>query len=397
MIISPFSRIVQALINYTFSEISPVKLFFEFCRFFIVFYLFFEFSLEISLDCNMRKSYTVLAKLILTIILIIEIIINSGLKNKKEIFKPKYIVFYKKLLGFLGVLMFFTIENNKYTIFSNLLLLFYYRTMYETIELWTLILKHNEVLGYLIDFLVKIFKFYILLHLLTCICNISDIYSDNKKNYPYLNTSEEISQYYFSILLKTFRLFLIDITETEDLNKKISYFFMLLLWLLLFFNGYLNFVSFVDSNQKKGENLKEFDKFLKLSAMPYNCEINLRSYLKELEDDFLKEDLTKGFDFINSLNKPLRKEIFNNSKFMFLQDYSKIFTKLSKKTIVKLTQKLKYRLVNPDEYLFKQGDTNTSIYFIVSGILDLSFSNLKTRSPFLTFHAAKVLYFFKIK
>ena len=397
----PLFKIFSLLTALTLHPYNRLKLFFEMMRFFIVLYFFFEFSIELSFEFDTREKHSLLTKILIIFVLIVEFLINCGITrnnpnllelipNKK---KPtyNYHILLSKTLGLLSFIFYFALPYNQPTIHLNLLIIFYYSECSETLEFWTIALKTTEFYENFIDLILIIIKFFMLLHLLACV-GAYIVFFVEDQGIIILKKEGFIIETYLYSLIVTFRLFFLDLSESNDVKLMFKHFFMLILWILLFFTIFIEFgVKFWGLGNKTQRKLNPMNQYLKLNSMNFQFRMSFKKYLNFFEKQALEKDMTKSMQVINSLNHPLRKEVLENSEVMYIPNYSRIFGRFSKQTIKKFIQKLKYKLIRPGEDLFNQGDLNPSLYLVISGAIDLSITNRITNKPFVSFKTVQVV------
>ena len=396
-------NMIKILRNLSLNKYHPLKLFFEILRVFIVIYFFFEFSIEISLQFNTRVFHSIILKIVIILSLFIEFLINPGflsaenpIETVKNLKKHQYRQVYQKILGFFSIFCYFILPNTSISMVLNLFILFYWEECKETLDFWSLALKRNEFMEKFIEFFTILSRFLITLHLLTLFAILLGFFIENEGFLMY-KSSGSFSEAYFYCVLTIFRLFFREINNNQNLSEFLRHFILLLLWLLIILDIFKEFISKFLVFKEKIQELKQINRYLQANSSKFSFEIKLKKLLCSYEKEEFNEDFSKVITLINSLKKPLRKEIFENSEIMDLTIYSKVFQRFSQKTLGKLREKLKYRLVKPGEFLFRQGELNPSMFLVVEGVVELSFANGKNNKLDLMFETAQVrifLFFF---
>jgi len=390
-------HILNILKKLSLQTYNPAKLSLEICRFLIVFYLFFEFSIEISLDFNTRDKYPIIARFFIMIILLMEFLANPGIENEPDFLENQTPQAHNKrkitckTMGFLSVFFYFILPKSVFAKILDLFLLFYYEECKKTLEFWSLAIRKTDFIEKLIDFGLILMKFLLLLHLLTSLALFSEFFNEDPA-FLQLKESGLIIEVYFYSLTQTLRLFFMKSSENHEEGNSIQHFIFLFLWLCLFLTLLMDY-SYKFFSFSRTSNLKKLNKYLKLNSMDFETEMRLKKYIQNFEKAGFKEDLTPSIDLINSLEKKLKKKIMKSSKIMLISNYSRLFLRFSKSTNRKLIKKLKYRLIKPGEYVFSQGDQNPSLILIISGVFDLEFNNKENNKPCVIFQTIEVLIF----
>lgn len=379
--------------KFRLGTFKPFKLFLEICRLLIVLYMFFQFSFEISLDTDSRASHHLVSKILIIVFLIAEFLVNpthqfdppySALNPNP---KPNLLYILSKTIGFLSVFLYFALPKSGFAKFLDILLVFYFPDCEKTFELWSVELKRNEKTELFAKKAFSLIKFIIWIHLLTCLGLVSEFFGRDG-SFLKLKESGMMIEAYFYCLVTILRLFFINFQENYEEGTALRHFILLTVWLVLFISFCSEFTC--RSLSSCPSPIYDLNKYLKVNPMGLETEMTLRSYLSSYERGFKNEDLSNSLDLIKSFDKKLKDHIFKGSQMMMVSNYSHLFLRFSQTTNRRLIKMLKYRLIRPGEFAFKQGEINPSVMMIISGKFELSFKNKSNDKTCIAFQTIQV-------
>ena len=391
---------IKIMINHKYPVISCNNRFFlawKFVIFLITFYLLIMVPLNYCYELNSKKNdifyqVTSFIENFVPFLFLADLITNINLtfyENGSEIKnRKKIIAFYLKstfIYDFVSIIGVFFMSQTD-SIFQ-ILILFKIKSFSSNLNAIENFLLSNFLEG-LVKILIQMTKILYLAHILSCLFNL--LSNHLVKNGHYSNSwilennllnSDWIEKYtnaYYWLITTLTTVGYGDITPKNNIEKLFSILVMLLGSGMFAYNLSKLSSIFNDISKDQTEynaNLKILNLMMRRKNLNSDLQNKVRNYFYYINKTENKKQLEKENEIFLKLSEDLQKEIVLNSNAAILKQSKFFCNNFSEEFLQNIVLKMKSKLFSPDEIIFEDFNSNSSIFFIAQGKAKIIYNN----------------------